>query len=135
VGSRPLSYLIRSVVSPRNHRSGQLLDYGSIGNPCYVVPVRHSHFLIITSLHHRRCAASTGPDSSSSSTSWMRYHAPSSSYLFIAHRKPTSYLWTVPEDDRDLLDGVGANGNEFKKADERFEVMLLMDMLNSDDGQ
>lgn len=61
---------------------------------------------------------------------WTRYHNPSSTYMFIAHRKPSSRSWNVPEDDRELLEGVGANGNDSRKADEGFELMLLMDLID-----
>jgi len=81
------------------------------------------------------CTSSASQDSAQHLPTWSRYHVPSSTYLFIAQRKVTSYLWPVPESDIDLLEGVGANGNELKKGDDRFEVMLLMDMFNSDDDQ
>ena len=66
-------------------------------------------------------------------TDWARYHAPSSTYIFIAHRKNTSLDWSVPEGDRDLLEGVGAYGDRRRKGDDAFELMLLMDMTGNDD--
>lgn len=63
---------------------------------------------------------------------WTRYHNPSSTYMFVAHRKPCSRSWIVPEDDRELLEGVGANGTNSRKTDEGFELMLLMDLVDVD---
>jgi hypothetical protein len=61
---------------------------------------------------------------------WARYHATLSTYIFIARRKSMSLSWNVPEDDRDLLEGVGADGNQRRKGDDTFELMLLMDLVN-----
>ena len=65
-----------------------------------------------------------------SATEWARYHAPSSTYIFVAHRRSVSLDWTVPEDDGDLLGGVGANGDQRKKGDHAFELMLLMNLAD-----
>jgi hypothetical protein len=65
---------------------------------------------------------------------WTRYHSPSSTYLFIAHRKSASLLWSMPDSDSDLLEGVGGLGDDFKKADEGFEVMLLMDLIDFEES-
>ncbi|KAF9779000.1 putative methyltransferase-domain-containing protein [Thelephora terrestris] len=66
-------------------------------------------------------------------TEWARYHAPSSTYIFIARRKTVSLGWSVPEDDKDLLEGVGAHENQRQKADDTFELMLLMDLADNED--
>lgn len=49
-------------------------------------------------------------------------------FIFIAKRRPKSFGWHIPNDDKSLLEGVGARGNEDRKADDSFEVMLLMAM-------
>ena len=64
---------------------------------------------------------------------WARYHTPSSTYVFIAGRKSTSLGWRVPEGDRDLLEGVGACGDQRQKGDDAFELMLLMNMADNED--
>jgi len=68
-----------------------------------------------------------------SEAEWDRYHAPSSTYIFIAHRKSTSLDWCVPEGDKDLLEGVGAYGNQRRKGDDAFELMLLMSVVDNED--
>ena len=65
-------------------------------------------------------------------TEWSRYHTPSSTYVFIAHRRSTSIGWSIPEDDKDLLEGVGAYGDQRRKGDDAFELMMLMSLV--DDG-
>jgi hypothetical protein len=47
-------------------------------------------------------------------------------FVFTGRRRPESRDWTVPESDRDLLDGVGAQGTASRKGDDTFEVILLM---------
>ena len=90
-------------------------------------------YILITTLYLCRCeAASTDHNSATLSGPWTRYHSPSSTYLFTARRKPTSHSWSVPESDIDLLKGVGANGNDLRKGDDGFEIMLLMDMIDLD---
>lgn len=64
---------------------------------------------------------------------WARYNASSSTYIFLARRKGVSLGWNVPDDDSDLLEGVGANGNQRQKGDDTFELMLLMDMTDGGD--
>jgi len=64
---------------------------------------------------------------------WARYNASSSTYIFLARRKGVSLDWNVPDDDNDLLEGVGANGNQRQKGDDTFELMLLMDMADGGD--
>lgn len=49
--------------------------------------------------------------------------------IFAARRKPESYSWTIPEDDKDLLNGVGALGTADVKNDDTFESILLMNMF------
>ena len=64
---------------------------------------------------------------------WARYDAPSSTYIFVAHRKSISIGWSVPEDDKDLLGGVGADGDQRQKGDDTFELMLLMNLVDNED--
>ena len=66
-------------------------------------------------------------------TDWARYHTPSSTYIFIARRKNVSLSWTVPESDKDLLEGVGAYGDRRRKGDDTFELMMLMNMADNED--
>ena len=47
-------------------------------------------------------------------------------FLFVAHRRPESYLWTIPLLDEELLSGVGVNGSDFPKSDDTFERLLMM---------
>ena len=66
-------------------------------------------------------------------TDWTRYHTSSSTYTFIARRKSTSLGWSVPERDKDLLEGVGAYGDQRRKGDDTFELMQLMDIAGNGD--
>lgn len=50
------------------------------------------------------------------------------SYVFVARRRSESRTWTIPENDRDLLAGVGAWGTSEGKVDDSFETMLLMSL-------
>ena len=68
-----------------------------------------------------------------SEVEWARYNAPSSTYIFVARRKSVSIDWSVPEDDKDLLEGVGAYGDRRKKGDDTFDLMLLMSLVDSED--
>ncbi|KAL6301369.1 hypothetical protein BKA93DRAFT_887465 [Sparassis latifolia] len=49
-------------------------------------------------------------------------------FVFVAERRPESRRWVVPEDDRELLNGVGARGTNEGKADDTFETILFMGM-------
>ena len=64
---------------------------------------------------------------------WARYNALSSTYVFVAHRKSASIGWSVPEDDKDLLEGIGAYGDRRQKGDDAFELMLLMSLVDNED--
>jgi hypothetical protein len=64
---------------------------------------------------------------------WARYDAPSSTYIFVAHRRNISIDWSVPEDDKDLLEGVGARGDQRRKGDDTFDLMLLMSLVVNED--
>lgn len=62
---------------------------------------------------------------------WRRFGEPDSvdgdgdaMFVFIAKRRPESSGWQVPDDDKCLLEGVGAKGTENRKGDDSFEVML-----------
>ncbi|THH15559.1 hypothetical protein EW146_g4931 [Bondarzewia mesenterica] len=82
----------------------------------------------------------TRPQSpSSSSTSplselpWTRLGMDMEAFVFVAHRRPESTEWVVPEDDSDLLGGVGAGGTLTRKSDDAFELFLLMMMSDGED--
>ena len=47
-------------------------------------------------------------------------------FIFIAHRRPESFHWTISMDDQDLLSGRGAMGNDAAKSDDTFETLLFM---------
>ena len=59
---------------------------------------------------------------------WERFGAGGDGevFVFVARRRPESFLWTVPEDDVALLEGVGARGTQERKSDDTFELLLLM---------
>ncbi|KAF8557121.1 hypothetical protein OG21DRAFT_1505750 [Imleria badia] len=49
-------------------------------------------------------------------------------FVFVAHRRPESFAWHVPETDKELMEGVGARGTAATKGDDTFETILLMSM-------
>ncbi|KAI6006608.1 putative methyltransferase-domain-containing protein [Pisolithus orientalis] len=49
-------------------------------------------------------------------------------FVFVAHRRPESMSWEIPQSDQDLIDGVGARGTSLRKADDTFETLLFMAM-------
>jgi len=54
-------------------------------------------------------------------------------FIFTARRRTTSFSWEIPANDQDLLLGRGAMGNNALKADDTFELLLLM-TLNDESG-
>jgi len=68
------------------------------------------------------------PCSKDTSNRWERFDSGGDGevFLFVARRRFESFSWTVPEDDVELLEGVGAMGTEERKGDDGFEVLLLM---------
>jgi protein N-lysine methyltransferase METTL21D len=64
---------------------------------------------------------------------WARFgaHMDDLFFVFVARRKEESYHWEVPEDNSDLLAGVGALGTPLRKGDATFETLLLMNMDTS----
>jgi hypothetical protein len=54
-------------------------------------------------------------------------------FIFHARRRPDSLVWTVPEEDLDLLRGVGACGSSAPKGDDTFELLMLMGMNPDED--
>ncbi|KAK0193945.1 putative methyltransferase-domain-containing protein [Armillaria mellea] len=52
-------------------------------------------------------------------------------FIFVAQRRPGSFVWQIPTNDHDLLAGVGALGTDTPKGDEYFESLLLMTMDDS----
>jgi hypothetical protein len=61
---------------------------------------------------------------------WTRFGAAwdEPMFVFVGRRRPESRSWQTPDDDRDLLDGIGARGNRSRKGDDIFELLLLMTM-------
>jgi hypothetical protein len=49
-------------------------------------------------------------------------------FVFVARRRPESFLWIVPPGDKELLDGVEARGSSDGKGDDTFERLLLMQL-------
>ena len=49
-------------------------------------------------------------------------------FVFVAHRRPESIAWHVPETDKELMEGVGARDTTTKKGDDTFETILFMAM-------
>lgn len=49
-------------------------------------------------------------------------------FVLVAMRRPRSLSWTIPDEDRALLNGVGADGSESPKSDDQFERILLMEI-------
>ena len=56
-------------------------------------------------------------------------------FVFVAHRRPESIAWHVPETDKELMDGVGTRGTTSKKGDDTFELILFMAMGIDDIGE
>ncbi|KAG6862469.1 hypothetical protein C0995_000015 [Termitomyces sp. Mi166 len=69
-------------------------------------------------------------DMSSVDSPWQRFGESSDDpvFIFVGHRRPESFSWTVPPDDSDLLNGRGAMGNDSVKGDDTFETLLFMTM-------
>jgi hypothetical protein len=61
---------------------------------------------------------------------WERFDACGDGevFVFVARRRSESFSWTVPEDDAELLAGVGAQGTQERKSDDGFELFLLMNV-------
>ncbi|KAH7912787.1 putative methyltransferase-domain-containing protein [Hygrophoropsis aurantiaca] len=55
-------------------------------------------------------------------------------FVFVAHRRPESYKWEVPLEDRDLMNGVGAKNSSSNKGDDTFETLLFMDLAFSEEN-
>lgn len=53
-------------------------------------------------------------------------------FIFVAHRRPESASWVVPESDEDLLGGVGSRGTQARKTDDTFEGLLLLRLGETD---
>jgi len=54
-------------------------------------------------------------------------------FVFTAKRRPESFRWTIPDNDDDLLSGMGSRGTQAQKNDDTFETLLLM-VLPGDDA-
>jgi len=51
-------------------------------------------------------------------------------FLFVAHRRPDSFHWTIPLLDQDLLSGIGVKGSDLPKGDDTFENLLMMSLAH-----
>jgi hypothetical protein len=73
-----------------------------------------------------RRAASLAVDSQAED--WSRFGAAwdEPMFVFVGRRRPESRAWTVPYDNRELLDGIGARGTNTRKGDDTFETLLFM---------
>ena len=56
-------------------------------------------------------------------------------FVFVAHRRPESLAWDVPESDKELMEGVGAQDTIATKGDDTFETILFMSMGIDDTGE
>ena len=67
--------------------------------------------------------------------SWTRFGLSFDDHAFVltAKRRDESLTWQVPDDDRNLMDGVGAWGTEVRKGDDTFETLLLMNIQENED--
>ena len=72
-----------------------------------------------------------------SQKSWTRFGLSFDDHTFVltAKRRDESLTWQVPDDDRDLMDGIGTWGTETRKGDDTFETLLLMGIQESEDEQ
>lgn len=72
-----------------------------------------------------------------SQQSWTRFGLSfdDHTFVFTAKRRDESLTWQVPDDDRDLMDGIGTWGTETRKGDDTFETLLLMGIQASEDEQ
>lgn len=62
---------------------------------------------------------------------WRQFGADGDSdrtFVFVAHRRPESIAWHIPETDKELIDCVHAQGTAMKKGDDTFETILFMAM-------
>lgn len=53
-------------------------------------------------------------------------------WVLRARRRPESLVWSIPENDRDLLNGVGARENNGSQTDDTFETLLFMALQGYD---
>ncbi|KAI0783857.1 hypothetical protein BC629DRAFT_1723743 [Irpex lacteus] len=61
---------------------------------------------------------------------WTRFGASGDGdmFVFVARRRPESLAWEIPSGDKELLEGVGAQGSSTRKGDDTFERLLLMQL-------
>lgn len=67
--------------------------------------------------------------------SWARFGLSfdDHTFVFTARRRDESLTWQVPDDDRNLMGGIGAWGTETRKGDDTFETLLLMSIQEDED--
>lgn len=74
--------------------------------------------------------ADTVTDDENEGSEWCRFGSRQDDqvFVFVAKRRQGSHYWKVPENDQELLHGVGANGTDVTKSDDTFETLLLLSM-------
>ena len=86
--------------------------------------------MLIRSRHPNEDGTQIGNGDNKLSDSWTRFGESGDGdvFVFVATRRRESYLWVVPSDDKELLEGVGAGGSNTRKGDDTFEQLLLMQL-------
>lgn len=52
----------------------------------------------------------------------------SPTFIFVGHRRPESAFWQVPDNDEELISGIGALGTQTRKSDDTFESILFLNL-------
>lgn len=68
---------------------------------------------------------------------WQRFGTSTDgrAFAFVARRRPESLTWKVPDNDEDLMGGVGAYNTKSRKEDDTFETLLLMALDDEEEEQ
>lgn len=54
-------------------------------------------------------------------------------FIFKGHRRTESTTWTVPDNNDDLLSGIGTRDSEMPQDDDTFETLLMMQLGDCED--
>jgi hypothetical protein len=74
-------------------------------------------------------------DDGRSCTHWTRVGSSDEfTFVFAARRRPSSFVWHIPLNDLDLMNGVGTWGTDTSKADDTFETLLMMTVETTTDS-
>ncbi|QRV98934.1 hypothetical protein RhiJN_26953 [Ceratobasidium sp. AG-Ba] len=68
-------------------------------------------------------------ESEGAGTAWGRFGAANDTHVFVANRRPESYMWSVPTEDSQLMNGFGPSP---PRLDDTFESLLLLE-IDTDD--